>query len=146
MLASPEIRNPGHVRHALLDEHGGVLVLVAFFAPVAILFVSFVLDVGNSFVHARHLQTQADAAVFAAAQEFPTVLGNCNAAANTAIAKRAGQYGGATELATPFGTATSGSLYILGPGHAQYAIRVFGETAKVRILRFDVRSGRWLPQ
>jgi len=47
---------------------------------------------------------------------------------------------------TPFGTATSGSLYILGPGHAQYAIRVFGETAKVRILRFDVRSGRWLPQ
>ena len=94
----------GHFRQALLDEQGGVLVLFAFLAPVAILLVSFVLDVGNSFVHARHLQTQADAAAFAGAQEFPTVFGNCNAAANTAIAKRAGQYGGTEQLATPFGT------------------------------------------
>src|SRR6476469_2220423 len=97
----------GNVRQTLLDEQGGVLVLVAVFAPVAILFVSFVLYVRNSFVHARHLQTQADAAAFAGAQEFPTVFGNCKAEANTAIAKRAGQYGGATDLATPFGTATS---------------------------------------
>jgi hypothetical protein len=97
----------GRVPRALLDEHGGVLVLVAVFAPVAILFMSFVLDVGNSFVHARHLQTQADAAAFAGAQEFPTVLGNCNGEANNAIARRAGQYGGAATLATPFGTATS---------------------------------------
>ena len=97
----------GQLRQALLDEQGGVLVLFAFFAPVAILCASFVMDVGNSFVHARHLQTQADAAAFAGAAEFPAVFGNCNAEANTAISKRAGQYGGASELATPLGTATS---------------------------------------
>lgn len=52
------------------EEHGGVLVFVAFFLPVAILFMSFVLDVGNWFEHKRHLQLQADAAALAGAGSF----------------------------------------------------------------------------
>jgi hypothetical protein len=44
---------------------------------------------------------------------------------------------------TAIGTATAGSLYIRGHRDAQYAIRVFGETGKVRILKFEARSRRW---
>jgi hypothetical protein len=91
-------------RELLIDEHGGVLVLFAFFLPVAVLFMSFALDVGNAFLHARHLQVQADAAAFAGAQQFPTVFQSCE---SNAIARRAGQYGGVNEIATPFGTVPS---------------------------------------
>ena len=49
-------------------EHGGVLVIVALWLPVLLIFVTFVIDVGNWFVHKRHLQMQADAGALAAAQ------------------------------------------------------------------------------
>jgi hypothetical protein len=44
---------------------------------------------------------------------------------------------------TPLGTATPGSLYVLGAGRLQYVIRVFGETGKTRILRFNQRTRQW---
>ena len=66
---------------AVTDERGGVLVMFALFAPVAILFVALAIDVSNTFVHARHLQLQADASALAAAQEFQP----CNNAAIEAI-------------------------------------------------------------
>jgi type II secretory pathway pseudopilin PulG len=43
------------------------------------------------------------------------------------------------------GTSTPGSLYVLGPGGAQYVVRIFGGTGKTRILRFDARGRRWIP-
>lgn len=46
---------------------------------------------------------------------------------------------------TPFGTATSGSLYIRGGKAAQYVVRVFGESGKIRVLRFDSRGWQWKP-
>lgn len=46
---------------------------------------------------------------------------------------------------TALGTSTTGSLYIRGGHNAQYAIRVFGETGKTRILRFYPRSRTWKP-
>ena len=46
---------------------------------------------------------------------------------------------------TPVGTATAGTLYIVGRHGAQYAVRIFGETGKTRLLRFDRRAGRWKP-
>ena len=46
---------------------------------------------------------------------------------------------------TPEGTATPGSLYLRGKGSTQLVVRVFGETGKTRILRFDVRSRTWKP-
>ena len=52
-------------RPDLADERGGVLVFVALFLPLALLFSSFVIDLGNWWVHKRHLQTQADAAALA---------------------------------------------------------------------------------
>jgi type II secretory pathway pseudopilin PulG len=46
---------------------------------------------------------------------------------------------------TPLGTATPGSLYILGPRSAQYCVRVMGETGRTRILKFNVRRWQWDP-
>ena len=41
------------------------------------------------------------------------------------------------------GTSSSGSVYIRGQGAAQYVIRVFGGTGKVRILKYDARNRQW---
>ena len=42
------------------------------------------------------------------------------------------------------GTSSSGSVYIRGQ-HAQYVIRVFGETGKTRVLKFIARTNQWKP-
>ena len=55
---------------AVREEQGGVLVMVALILPVLILFVSFVVDVGNWFEHKRHLQLQADAGALAGGGSF----------------------------------------------------------------------------
>jgi hypothetical protein len=52
------------------NDTGSVMVIVAAFVPLAILFVVFVVDIGKAFEHNQHLQLQADAGVLAAAQEF----------------------------------------------------------------------------
>jgi hypothetical protein len=52
------------------EERGGVLVMVALWLPVLIIFVIFVVDVGNWFEHKRHLQMQADAGALAGAGDF----------------------------------------------------------------------------
>ena len=43
------------------------------------------------------------------------------------------------------GTSSTGTLYIRGRGTSQYAIRIFGETGKTRILKFDPQGRRWSP-
>lgn len=45
---------------------------------------------------------------------------------------------------TPAGTATPGSLYILGRRH-QYVIRILGETGRTRVLVFDEQRQQWRP-
>jgi type II secretory pathway pseudopilin PulG len=44
---------------------------------------------------------------------------------------------------TPLGTATPGSLYIVGPHNRQFVVRVLGETGRIRILQFDPRRRLW---
>jgi len=44
---------------------------------------------------------------------------------------------------SPLGSATAGTVYILGRGGAQYAVRIFGATGKTRLLKFDRRTRRW---
>jgi hypothetical protein len=53
---------------------------------------------------------------------------------------------GASNLASfsSNGTATSGSVYIRGR-HAQYVVRIFGSTGKVRVLKFDRAANQWIP-
>lgn len=81
------------------DERGGVLVLFALLVPVLILVMALAIDVGNWFVHKRHLQMQADAAALAGGGHF----GDCfspdpgvSGAADTTIENAATAYAGNT--------------------------------------------------
>ena len=69
---------PAHergARHSRLAarEDGGILVFVALLIPVVLLFLSLSVDIGNWWVHKRHLQLQVDAAAFAGG----ALLGEC---------------------------------------------------------------------
>lgn len=44
---------------------------------------------------------------------------------------------------SPLGTATSGTLYLRGRAGQQYAVRVLGATARVRLLQFDTATRVW---
>jgi type II secretory pathway pseudopilin PulG len=43
------------------------------------------------------------------------------------------------------GTSSTGTLYIRGRRGAQYAVRIFGDTGKTRMLKFDLGTRRWRP-
>src|SRR3954452_16359904 len=64
------MRRLRQIFRAARHESGVVLLLVGLCMPVLIGFTGLVIDVGNRFEHRRHLQTQADAAVLAAAGDF----------------------------------------------------------------------------
>ena len=44
----------------------------------------------------------------------------------------------------PVGGATSGTVYLRGPGEQQYAVRLLGVTGRSRLLRFNFRERRWI--
>jgi hypothetical protein len=44
----------------------------------------------------------------------------------------------------PDGTSSSGTLYLHGRDHSQYAVRVLGTTGRVRVLRYDSVQGKWV--
>jgi Flp pilus assembly protein TadG len=90
----------------LAGEQGGVLVMVAVWLPLLVLFSSFVIDVANWFEHKRHLQMQADAAVLAAAREFRFPC------SNQPIIDQATAYSGGTYNAQVGGTSAS-SVHML---------------------------------
>jgi type II secretory pathway pseudopilin PulG len=46
---------------------------------------------------------------------------------------------------TALGTSSSGTVYIRGRRDAQYAVRIFGDTGKTRLLKFVRRTGHWSP-
>jgi Type II transport protein GspH len=52
---------------------------------------------------------------------------------------------GSSASFSPDGTSSSGSLYVLGARNTQFVIRLYGETARVRVLRFDNRMQQWRP-
>jgi hypothetical protein len=88
------------------DEKGGVLVMVTIWLPVLVLFVMFVLETGNWFVHKRHLQGQADAAAFAGGAMFSDCFmpaGGGDAAIFNEASKYAGEAG--SWQGTTYGTA-----------------------------------------
>jgi prepilin-type N-terminal cleavage/methylation domain-containing protein len=46
----------------------------------------------------------------------------------------------------PNGSATPGTLYVMSPRGAQYAVRVLGATGRTRVLKFDRTTSRWVEQ
>jgi len=56
------------------------------------------------------------------------------------------RFGGARLVSfSPHGTATPGSVYITGGDGSQYVVRVYGDTGKAHVLRFDGTARRWVP-
>jgi type II secretory pathway pseudopilin PulG len=43
------------------------------------------------------------------------------------------------------GSSSTGTLYIRSRRNAQYAVRIFGDTGKTRLLKFDTSTRRWRP-
>ena len=76
-------------------ETGQVVVLFGLLLPVLFAIGAIVLDVGNWYVHKRHLQTQVDAAVLASAPSFGGCFQNATVA-NTSVANAALAYAGDT--------------------------------------------------
>lgn len=79
-----------HAPHST-GEEGVAVVTVALWLPLLVLFVSFAIDVGNWFLHDRHLQLQADAGALAAGGDFSF---SCDDAEVEATAR---QYSGTDE-------------------------------------------------
>ena len=87
-----------YVKHRLraqASERGQVVVIFALLIPVIFGLAAIVLDIGNWYVHKRHIQTQVDAAVLAAGPSFVGCY-HAPSAANTAIAREALRYAGDT--------------------------------------------------
>jgi hypothetical protein len=55
---------------------------------------------------------------------------------------------GSSELLSmnPNGSSSPGTLYVHGRRRAQYAVRVLGETGRVRVLRYDTHRLAWIQQ
>lgn len=54
------------------------------------------------------------------------------------------QFGSSTICSfSPVGESTPGTIYLADAAGLAYCVRVFGGTAKVRILRYDVQRKRW---
>ena len=53
---------------------------------------------------------------------------------------------GATSLMsfTPYGTATSGTIYLLGEDGSRFAVRVLGASGRTRLLRYSASTGAWV--
>lgn len=73
------------MRRRLNDESGVAVVMFALAMPFLILFCALAIDVGNWFVHKRHLQTQADAAALAGAGAYTFPVCDNNVIQNTAL-------------------------------------------------------------
>lgn len=77
-------------------ERGAVLVMVAVWLPVLILFITLVVDVGNWFQHKRHLQLQADAGALAGGGAFKVPC------SNAPIEAMARKYSGDLSVTDPY--------------------------------------------
>jgi hypothetical protein len=94
-------------RPALRDERGGILVLFGLLLPVVLLLGALSLDVGNWYVHKRHLQTQVDAAALAGGGVFGACFSNPSDGSSE-IADEATKYHGGVNYYDPDPTS---SLY-----------------------------------
>jgi hypothetical protein len=80
-------------RFVLRDERGQTFVLFAVLLPLILLLVGIAWDAGNWWIHRKHLQTQVDAAVLAAAPVFSNCFFDAPVA-NAGIAYDAIRYAG----------------------------------------------------
>jgi type II secretory pathway pseudopilin PulG len=90
-------------------------------------------------VAAERLPDQFAGVEFGAVPGLPPVDPGGTAPGSDPIRLGSGNIGSFSAL----GTSSSGTVYIRSRRDAQYAVRIFGETGKTRILKFDPRTGQW---
>jgi hypothetical protein len=93
------VRNLANARSRAREEDGGVLVIVATWllgVPVLIVVLIMVVDVGNWFLHKRHLQLQADAGALAGGGVFTFPC------SDDAIVNESRRYAGDPGSGTPY--------------------------------------------
>jgi Flp pilus assembly protein TadG len=94
------LSRPFRPRRAAADERGAALVITLLAMLTLMVVAGYAIDTAIWFVHGRHLQTQADAAALAAAQDFQCTPGTIDATVDTQIANTVHTYDG-TGLSTP---------------------------------------------
>jgi Flp pilus assembly protein TadG len=120
-----------------LGESGAVAVLVALILPVAILFLSFVVDLGNAFYHHRHLQVEADAAALAGASQFNSSCSDAN------IVGRALEYAGVPQSLVRSNTNWTGGVTTYSDPGAPFNSQI-GGTPSANIYG-AINSANYLP-
>jgi hypothetical protein len=106
-------------RSAARSEKGGVVVLVALLMLPIVMLLGLSVQIGNWFVHKRHLQTQVDAAALAAGQYFADCLRSPGSTVQASMESIAGVYGGGT-YNTQVGGATGRGTVQLSYQHNAY--------------------------
>lgn len=106
--------------------------------------LSLIVDGNGNGVRTRDIDDGTDTILrtpFLFEEQFPGVrIGTPGMDVRDAI-----RFGGGDLLSfSPSGTATSGSVLVLGRDGSRFAIRVLGVTARVRIERYDDRSSSWV--
>jgi len=107
------------------SERGQVAVLFALLIPVLFALAAVVIDIGNWYVHKRHLQTQVDAAALAPAPEFSGCFDpNGWAGTDQAIESRALGLAGDTLRPGILGTnsSTTTNLQVQEPGDVRVVL------------------------
>ena len=137
----------GRLADLASHEDGGIIVFAAMLTPVVVLFLALAVDIGNWWVHKRHLQLQVDAAALAGG----ALLGDCftdPAAANTAIQNEATRFGGAagSSYNGQVGGANQGTISVLFQSPTYAAGSVPGDDTETQLpcdtpsLMFDVKA------
>ena len=106
------------LRERTREQSGASIVLFSVVLPLILLMGVITVDVGNWWVHKRHLQTQVDAAAFAGGPQFVGCF-NDPTAANAAIASRALAYAGDTlrlGKLSPTSSPSTTNLQVQTPG------------------------------
>jgi hypothetical protein len=93
----------------LSREDGGVIALVGLLMPFILLLIALALEIGNWYVHKRHLQLQVDAAALAAGQHFAECL-SAPGSAESNMEAEAARYGGGTYNQQVGGAAGKGTI------------------------------------
>lgn len=107
-------------RRRAAEERGSVAVLFAILTPAFLFLFLLVIDVGNWYVHHRHLQTQADAAALAAGSHFAdcfspdsAVVANATANMQAAAQRYAGNSSSNFNFQVAHGTSDASTVVTL---------------------------------
>ncbi len=106
---------------------------------------SMVEDGNGDGVRAADITQQIDRVIEAPVYLFDLFPGTAIGLAPGTPATASAALGGTMILSfTPSGTATSGTVYVVGRDLTQWAVRVLGVTARARVLRYERTTGAWI--